>query len=109
MNEDVIQEFANSTTEVHAIAGGGSFGVLTVFLWARYNETFAVMVGLIFLSVVTGLRFYRLLAQNSDVTSVKDFVNEPTSFISQLRSEGHYTITSYTLSACTVYIIFSIL
>jgi hypothetical protein len=109
MGKAIIQEFANSTREVHAIAGGSSFGVLTVFLWARYNETFGIMFGVIFVSVVTGIRFYSLLSENLDTESEKGLTSKTTSFVSQLRSEGHYTITSYTLSACIVYVIFSVL
>lgn len=101
----LLSEFANDPREVHAIAAGGSFGALTAFLWVTYSRTVALGLGLVFLSVVTGVRFYRLL-QASDATgaAVKVWVKQPTNLIRQLRKEGHYTVTAFTVVAAVVYV-----
>ena len=102
---DLLSEFANSPREVHAIAAGGSFGALTAFLWVTYSRTVALGLGLVFLSTVTGIRFYRLLQASTDSTdAAKHWVAKPTNLIRQLRAEGHYTVTAFTLVAAVVYV-----
>lgn len=106
MRPAVLREFANTTREVHSIAAGGSFGALTGFLWVRYSRTVALALGLVFLSVVTGIRLTRILKRaTGGQFAAKNWVADTTDMLRQLRAEGHYTVTSFTVFAAAVYVV----
>jgi len=100
------EEFADRSREVHALGAGGSFGVLTAFLWVQYSVHIGFVFGLVFLSVVTGIRLTRLLqaSTNMDV-AVKHWVANPTNLIQQVRAEGAYTVTAFTVAAAVTYVV----
>lgn len=100
---NLLSEFANSPSEVHAIAAGASFGGLTAFLWVTYSRTVAIAFGIIYLSVVTGVRFHRLLK-----TVDGDLIDNQTRLLRQLRKEGHYSVTAFTIGAAVVYVVLKI-
>jgi len=100
------EEFANDPPEVHALAAGGSFGALTAFLWVQYSVHAGLAVGLVFLSVVTGIRLTRLLHASTDMEiAVKHWVANPTNLIQQLRAEGAYTVTAFTVIGALTYVV----
>jgi membrane protein implicated in regulation of membrane protease activity len=90
------------------LAAGGSFGAITAFLWVNYSETIGLLFGLLFISVVTGVRFYSIFDKAPD-KSVQEFVDKKTELVSQLRKEGHYTISAFTVASSIVYIILGLL
>jgi hypothetical protein len=101
----LLREFANSPREVHSIAAGGSFGALTTFLYVSYSRTVGVAFGLLFLSAVVGVRFYRLLRASDTVRdAARYWSSDPSHLLKQLRAEGHYTVTAFTLVAAVVYV-----
>lgn len=103
----VLKEFANSPREVHALAAGASFGAFSSFLWLHYSRTLALLFGLLFISVVTGIRFYSLIGGSAG-ESVEKIMGSPTKLIKQLRKEGHYTVTSFAISAAVVLLLGSL-
>lgn len=95
----LLEEFADSPPEVHAIATGGSFGALTAFVWTQHGAEAGLLLGLTFLSSVTGIRLRSALRASAETqTEVKT-----TKLIQQLRDEGHYTATSFVIAAIIVY------
>jgi len=110
-----VHEFLNDVAEIHATAMGGSFGALTAFLWEQYSQTIALAVGAVWLSVVTGIRFHALLrglvwsggsdgSDGKDGDSVEDWLDRRGKTMQQVRREGHYSVTAFTVAAALVYV-----
>ena len=97
---EFLQEIANEPREIHSLVVGASFGALTAFIWAQFSAQAGLALGLSFLSVVTGIRLTRIVNAFTDKrVEVKEWVQEPTHLVQQVRREGHYTVTAFTVAA----------
>lgn len=112
MSQIPTREFLNQPIEVHAFGVGGSFGALSAFLWIQFSQTAGLTVGAVFLSVVTGIRFHRLLrgflrpdgSDSKDGDRLSGWLDRRGKTVQQVRREGHYAVTAFTVFAAAVYV-----